>query len=51
VACPLICLLLGRGLGLTEADESDLRIVRKIIEAAIWYTTAEKVEIQPEAES
>ncbi|KAK0751539.1 hypothetical protein B0T18DRAFT_426165 [Schizothecium vesticola] len=32
-------------------DESDLRIVRKIIEAAIWYTTAEKVEIQPEAES
>jgi len=28
-------------------DESDLRIVLKIIEAAIWYTTAEQVEIQP----
>ncbi|KAK0631825.1 hypothetical protein B0T14DRAFT_12484 [Immersiella caudata] len=27
-------------------DESDLRIVCKIIEAAIWYTTAEQVEVQ-----
>ncbi|KAM7206806.1 hypothetical protein V8F33_000449 [Rhypophila sp. PSN 637] len=26
-------------------DESDLRIVSRIIEAAIWYTTAEKVDI------
>jgi hypothetical protein len=28
-------------------DENDLRIVCGIIEAAIWYTNAEKVEIQP----
>lgn len=27
-------------------DENDLRIVCKIIEAAIWYTTAEKVELK-----
>lgn len=26
-------------------DESDLRIVRRIIEAAIWYTLSEHVEI------
>ncbi|KAK3310185.1 uncharacterized protein B0T15DRAFT_28004 [Chaetomium strumarium] len=32
-------------------DESDLRIVCKIIEAAVWYTVAEKVEIQPASES
>ncbi|KAK4238297.1 hypothetical protein C8A03DRAFT_15217 [Achaetomium macrosporum] len=32
-------------------DESDLPIVCKIIEAAVWYTAAEKVEIQPAAES
>ncbi|KAK3336727.1 hypothetical protein B0T19DRAFT_437455 [Cercophora scortea] len=31
-------------------DESDLRIVCKIIEAAIWYTTAEQVEIQQSSE-
>ncbi|KAK3943740.1 hypothetical protein QBC46DRAFT_29621 [Diplogelasinospora grovesii] len=31
-------------------DEGDMRIVLKIIEAAIWYTTAEQVEIQPVAE-
>ncbi|KAK3497044.1 uncharacterized protein B0T23DRAFT_402236 [Neurospora hispaniola] len=29
-------------------DENDLRIVCKIIEAAIWYTACEKVEIVPE---
>ena len=28
-----------------KIDENDLRIVCKIVEAAIWYTTAEKVEI------
>ncbi|KAK3341401.1 hypothetical protein B0T25DRAFT_340982 [Lasiosphaeria hispida] len=32
-------------------DESDLRIVSKIIEAAIWYTTAEQVDIQTVSES
>jgi hypothetical protein len=32
-------------------DESDLRIVCKIIEAAVWYTIAEKVEIPPPSES
>ena len=26
-------------------DESDLRIVRRIIEAAIWYTLSERVEL------
>lgn len=31
-------------------DESDLRIVCRIIEAAIWYTTAEQVELQMESE-
>ncbi|KAK3382468.1 hypothetical protein B0T24DRAFT_15570 [Lasiosphaeria ovina] len=30
-------------------DESDMRIVNRIIEAAIWYTTAEQVEVQLEA--
>ncbi|EGO52383.1 hypothetical protein NEUTE1DRAFT_71898 [Neurospora tetrasperma FGSC 2508] len=30
-------------------DENDLRIVCKIIEAAIWYTACEKVEIMPES--
>ncbi|KAK3950353.1 hypothetical protein QBC32DRAFT_17415 [Pseudoneurospora amorphoporcata] len=30
-------------------DENDLRIVCKIIEAAIWYTACEKVEIVPES--
>ncbi|KAK3392991.1 hypothetical protein B0H63DRAFT_516202 [Podospora didyma] len=28
-------------------DESDMRITCRIIEAAIWYTTAEQVEIPP----
>lgn len=32
-------------------DENDVRIVCKIIEAAIWYTIAEQVEIQPTPES
>ncbi|KAL2129860.1 hypothetical protein VTI74DRAFT_7208 [Chaetomium olivicolor] len=31
-------------------DESDLRIVCSIIEAAVWYTVAEKVGIQPVSE-
>jgi len=31
-------------------DESDLQIVCKIVEAAIWYAAAEKVELQPEAQ-
>ena len=31
-------------------DESDLRIVSKIIEAAIWYTTAERVEVHAAGE-
>ncbi|KAL1877082.1 hypothetical protein VTK73DRAFT_8890 [Phialemonium thermophilum] len=31
-------------------DESDLRIVLKIIEAAIWYTTTEKVDLAPPLE-
>ncbi|EGZ77200.1 hypothetical protein NEUTE2DRAFT_78399 [Neurospora tetrasperma FGSC 2509] len=30
-------------------DENDLRIVCKIIEAAIWYTACERVEIVPES--
>jgi hypothetical protein len=28
------------------ADENDLRIACKIIEAAIWYTASEKVDIE-----
>lgn len=32
-------------------DESDLRIVLKIIESAIWYTTAEKVDLEGLLES
>lgn len=31
-------------------DESDLKIVCSIIEAAIWYTISEKVEVQPPSE-
>ncbi len=32
-------------------DESDLRIIAHIIEAAIWYTMAEKVDLKlPESE-
>lgn len=27
-------------------DENDLRIACKIIEAAIWYTASEKVDIE-----
>ena len=27
-------------------DENDLRIAYKIIEAAIWYTASEKVDIE-----
>lgn len=29
-------------------DESDLKIVCRIVEAAIWYVIAEKVEIELE---
>lgn len=35
---------------LRAADESDLRIVCRIIEAAIWYTIVERVELQPGSE-
>jgi hypothetical protein len=31
---------------MTPLDENDLRIACKIIEAAIWYTTAEKVDME-----
>lgn len=32
-------------------DESDLKIVARIIEAAIWYTAAEQVEISVSSSS
>ncbi|KAL2141217.1 hypothetical protein VTI28DRAFT_2676 [Corynascus sepedonium] len=32
-------------------DEDDLKVVCKIIEAAIWYTIAEQVEVRPPSES
>ena len=37
----------SRSSSLTELviDETDLRIACRIIEAAIWYTTAEKVDL------
>lgn len=47
---PLTAVLQPGRLELTELpgslDDNDLRIVLKIIEAAIWYTTAEKVDLE-----
>lgn len=34
------------GPGETNTDESDLRVVCKIIEAAIWYTVEERVDLE-----
>ena len=37
----------GKNVSLTaETDESDLRVVCKIIEAAIWYTSEERVDLE-----
>lgn len=33
----------------TLSDETDLRIVAKIVEAAIWYTMEEKVDLEVSA--
>ena len=35
----------------SRVDESDVAIVCKIVEAAIWYTSSERVEIHPKASS
>jgi hypothetical protein len=36
---------------LPYADDEDLRVIARIIEAAIWYTTAERTELELVPES